>query len=130
MHEQGPPGGAPAPGGVDVVRARRVEVVDDSGEARIVLGRLGEGEGAVFGVSVLAGEPATGVHLTADRSSAGVALSCRGDGVVDLRTYAGDDEVAASVDVGAAAGGPLLSVEVARDGSVTVLLREAAVRRE
>jgi hypothetical protein len=36
----------------DVVRTRRVEVVDDGGVVRIVLGVLGEGGGPIFGLMV------------------------------------------------------------------------------
>ena len=124
MEEEGAAARPAARGPTEVVRARRVEVVDESGQARILLGRLGEGEGAVFGLSVLAGDPSTGVHVTADDSSAGVALARRGDGMIDCRAFSGDGEVAAAVDIGAPAGGPVVSVEVAPDGRVTVRLRE------
>jgi hypothetical protein len=130
MDEQGAPGGPPEPAVREVVRARRVEVVDESGRPRILLGELGRSEGTVFGVSVLAAEPATGVHLTADRSSAGIAVSRLGDEVVGVRAHAGEGRLAAVMDLGEAGGEPLLRVELAFDGSVTVRLREVEVSRE
>lgn len=36
----------------DVVRTRRIEVVDDEGRVRVLIGLLGEGEGPVFGLVV------------------------------------------------------------------------------
>jgi hypothetical protein len=111
-----PPAAAPA----EVLLARGIEVVDETGASRIRLGRLGEGEGAVYGVSVHARDAATGVHLTADATSAGISLSRRGDEIVDCRVFDGDGEAIAAADVGA--DGPLLSIEVAADGSVTVRL--------
>jgi hypothetical protein len=115
----------PPPGATDVVRARRIEVVDAAGRPRVLLGRLGEGEGAVYGMSVLAGHAGTGVHLTADGTSAGLTVARGGDGLVDCRVLAGEEEPLARVDVGG--GTPLLSVEVAADGSVTVRLGGARV---
>ena len=109
----------------EVVRARRIELVDGGGIPRVLLGRLGEGEGAVYGVSVHAGHAGTGVHLTADGTSAGLTVSRGGEGLVDCRVLAGDGEPLARVDVGA--GDPLVSVEVDADGTITVRLGGARV---
>jgi hypothetical protein len=117
------PPAAPA----DVLLAHRIEVVDETGAPRIRLGRLGEGDGGIFGISVQAREPATGIHLTADDTSAGVSISRRGDEVVDCRVYGSDGEPIAAVDIGT--GGQVLSIEVAADGSVTVRLAGADVVR-
>jgi hypothetical protein len=109
----------------EVVRTRRIEVVDGAGTPRVLIGRLGEGEGAVYGLAVQAGRAGTGVHLTADGTSAGLTMSREGEGLVDCRVLAGEEEPQAHVDIGA--GGPLLSIEVAADGTLTVRLGGAHV---
>ena len=119
-----PTGPASALGDVtcDVLRARRIEVLDERGRPRLVLGKLGEGDDGVYGVSVHAGQADTGVHLTADGASAGLAISRRGDGVFDCRVFGREGEPLAALDLGLP-GGALVSVEVVGDGSVTVSLR-------
>lgn len=109
----------------EVVRTRRIEVVDDEGAPRILVGRLGEGDGSVFGVSVHAGDPSTGIHMTADARSAGVTVSRRGDQVVDCRVFGGDGEPIAALDIGTSTS--LVSIEVAAGGAVTVRLGGARV---
>lgn len=105
-----------------VLRAERIELFDDEGTPRLVLGKLGEGDDDVYGISVHATEGTTGVYLTADGASAGLALSRRGDGVLDCRVFGRVGEPAAAVDLGLP-GGALVSVDVAEDGSVTVSFR-------
>jgi hypothetical protein len=47
-----PLGGADVAEVSDVVRARRIEVVDDEGRVRVVIGLLGQGDSPIFGLVV------------------------------------------------------------------------------
>lgn len=111
----------------EVVRARRIEVVDEEGTARILLGRLGDGDGALFGVSVRAAVAGTGVDVTADDAAAGLGISRRGEALLDAHVHGRDSEAPAAIDVGP--GDPAISVEVAADGAVTVRLRGVRIER-
>lgn len=63
----------------DVVRTRRVEVVDEQGRVRAVVGRVGRAEGDVFGVTVIDSHGRQRVWVVAEDSWAEVGLDHEGD---------------------------------------------------
>lgn len=83
----------------DVVRTRRIEVVDDEGQVRVVLGYLGEGDGPVYGMSLRDEHGHERLWVLHDRADAEVGLCHRGNIAAALTVsewgqpflYMGDD---------------------------------------
>lgn len=63
----------------DVVRTRRVEVIDEQGRVRAVVGRIGRAEGDVFGVTAIDTRGRQRVWVVAEDSWAEVGLDHGGD---------------------------------------------------
>lgn len=62
-----------------VVRTQRVEVVDEQGWVRAVVGRVGRAEGDVFGITVVDTRGRQRAWVVADDSWAEVGLDHEGD---------------------------------------------------
>lgn len=112
-------------GDIGVVRARRVEVVDEWGRPRLVLGDIGnpEGPGEVFGIAVV--DPA-GRHrawLALDDTGAALVFDRTGNAVAELGV---DDNTGDALAAGAyfhlcdLDGRPVVGWRVEDDGDVTV----------
>ena len=70
--------------GSDVVRTRRIEVVDDEGRVRAVLGLLGQGDGETFGLVVRDGQGRDRAWVVAEAVTAEVGLDSGGETVAAL----------------------------------------------
>lgn len=105
---------------LDVVRARRVEVVDDEDRVRLVLGEMGDG---VAGISVRSAEGRERASLLVHDTGVSLAFKADGDEVLVLGVI---DHVPAAGDPGAfivlcdVDGAPVLRWQVEPDGNVRV----------
>jgi hypothetical protein len=104
-----------------VVRAERIELHDERGRPRVVVGRLGEGDGAVYGIEVAAADPSLRACLSAEDASAGLTVERLGETVVECRVSTREGEAPVIVEIGAA-GCVLARIEVADDGRVLASL--------
>jgi hypothetical protein len=68
----------------DVVRTRRIEVVDEEGRVRVVLGLLGHGEVPIFGLRVRDENGRDRAWVQHDGAAAEVGLDFGGDTVASL----------------------------------------------
>lgn len=68
----------------EVVRTRRLEIVDGKGNVRVVAGFLGTGEGPIFGVAVRDGHGRDRVWVLHSQLGAEVGLDFDGDTVAAL----------------------------------------------
>ena len=75
--------------GTRTIRAERVEIVDKTGRVRVVLGKLGKGEGDVFGIVVRDENGRDRVWLVQDGAAAAVGLDHGGDTVASVSVGAG-----------------------------------------
>lgn len=69
----------------DVVRAKRVEVVDEKGRVRVVLGWLWDAEDAMYGVGVHGDAGSLLAWVAADAASPEVGIASRGNVVAVLQ---------------------------------------------
>lgn len=108
----------------DIVRCRRIEIVDDRGVTRIVLGALGDGDGRVYGIEAVAGDPSVRACVTAEDRSAGVSIVGGNETVIECRvsTHAGESPL--SVELGAG-GCSVATVDVSADGGLALFLARA-----
>lgn len=105
------------PAAPDIVRARRIEIVDDRGVTRVVAGRLGEGDGAVYGIEVTAGDSAVRACVTAEDRSAGLTVLGGNETLIECRVSADAAESPVALELGAG-GCAVASVDVSADGSL------------
>lgn len=68
----------------DVIRTRRLEVVDERGRVRVVLGFIGRGEGPIFGVAIQDESGRGRVWMLHDGAAAEVGLDHGGNVVAAL----------------------------------------------
>lgn len=117
------PSERPGAGPVEVVRARRFELVDADGAVRAVLGDLGAGRGEVFGLALLGAQGWARVRIELGPLGPTVALDQDGNDVIALGVH---DAVADALRPGAHLqlsdrhGRPVLGWQVEADGSMTV----------
>jgi hypothetical protein len=114
---------------VDLVRSRRVELVDDAGRVRAILGNLGgEEERALFGLALVDDNGRQRVWLSLDENGPALAFDQSGNTAIHLGV---NDAAPDATHVGAvlhlcdARGNPALSWRVEDDGSVTMRASES-----
>ncbi|HEX9969555.1 MAG TPA: hypothetical protein VGB03_05395 [Acidimicrobiales bacterium] len=112
-------------GDIGVVRARRVEVVDEWGRPRLVLGDIGNPErpGEVFGIAVVDPAGRQRAWLALDDTGAALVFDRTGNAVAELGV---DDGTGDALVAGAyfhlcdVDGSPVVGWRVEDDGDVTV----------
>lgn len=118
----------PDDSGTGVLRPRRIEIVDEDGTPRLVIGRLGEADGAVYGLEVMAGDPRVRTCITAEDRSAGLTILGGHETLIECRVSGDPAEVPVAIELGVG-GCAVATLRVAHDGALTLALAPASIDR-